>query len=170
VAADRGAEIYRLAEYLLEARVEDMPDAERVVIARAAQRLAVSRPVHREFETNLGIGQRLADRVAAVGGSWGFILGFFFFLVVWTGSNAWLLARPFDPYPFIFLNLMLSMLAAVQAPIIMMSQNRQAARDRVQASQDFKINLKAELEILALHDKLDRLLAASPQGRGQERP
>ncbi len=105
--------------------------------------------------------ERLADHVAAVGGSWAFIGGFFVFLLFWVGVNVWLLgryiARPFDPYPFIFLNLILSMLAAIQAPVIMMSQNRAAAKDRLQAEHDYMINLRAELEIMRLHDKLDEL-------------
>ncbi len=105
--------------------------------------------------------QRLADRVAEVGGSWTFLGGFGLFLLAWTGLNILILgryiARPFDPYPFIFLNLLLSMLAAVQAPVIMMSQNRAAAKDRLQAEHDYMVNLRAELEIMRLHDKLDAL-------------
>jgi uncharacterized membrane protein len=104
-------------------------------------------------------GERLADRVAAVGGSWGFIIGFGLALAVWMGWNV--VTRPgglaFDPYPFIFLNLMLSTLAAIQAPIIMMSQNRAAQRDRAAAEHDYRVNLRAELEIMHLHDKLDAL-------------
>ena len=105
--------------------------------------------------------ERLADSVAAIGGSWGFIGGFFVMLVIWVGLNVLILgryvARPFDPYPFIFLNLLLSMLAAIQAPVIMMSQNRAAAKDRLQAEHDYMVNLRAELEIMRLHDKLDAL-------------
>lgn len=105
--------------------------------------------------------QKLADQVAAVGGSWGFILGFFLFLAAWIIGNVWLLGaigrKAFDPYPFIFLNLMLSMLAAIQAPVIMMSQNRASAKDRLQAEHDYMVNLRAELEIMRLHDKLDAL-------------
>ncbi len=105
--------------------------------------------------------QRLADGVAAVGGSWGFIGAFGVFLLIWAGLNVWILGRylgkPFDPYPFIFLNLLLSMLAAIQAPVIMMSQNRAAAKDRQQAEHDYMVNLRAELEIMRLHDKLDEL-------------
>jgi uncharacterized membrane protein len=105
--------------------------------------------------------QRLADQVAAVGGSWAFIGGFFVFLAAWVGSNVLLLGpvlhRAFDPYPFIFLNLVLSMLAAIQAPVIMMSQNRASAKDRLQAEHDYVVNLRAELEIMRLHDKLDAL-------------
>ena len=104
-------------------------------------------------------GQKLADKVAAVGGSWGFIIGFSVCLAVWMGWNAWgkPLGLAFDPYPFIFLNLVLSTVAAVQAPIIMMSQNRAAQRDRKAAEQDYVVNLRAELEIMHLHDKLDAI-------------
>ncbi|HAY06525.1 MAG TPA: DUF1003 domain-containing protein [Hyphomonas sp.] len=110
-------------------------------------------------------GDRLADEIARVGGSWTFIGGFLAFLAVWVLANALLLSGPdrFDPYPFIFLNLVLSMLAAIQAPIIMMSQNRQAAKDRVVSHTDYEVNLKAELEILALHEKIDRLEAQQQQ-------
>jgi uncharacterized membrane protein len=105
--------------------------------------------------------ERLADKVAEIGGSWAFIGGFGVFLLVWAGLNVLILGRylgkPFDPYPFIFLNLLLSMLAAIQAPVIMMSQNRAAAKDRLQAEHDYMVNLRAELEIMRLHDKLDEL-------------
>jgi uncharacterized membrane protein len=105
--------------------------------------------------------QRLADRVAEVGGSWGFIASFGLFLAVWIGLNILILGpiwhRAFDPYPFIFLNLLLSMLAAIQAPVIMMSQNRSAAKDRLAAEHDYMTNLRAELEIMRLHDKLDAI-------------
>jgi uncharacterized membrane protein len=105
------------------------------------------------------VWEKLADGVAAVGGSWGFIGAFGVFLVVWAGLNVLVLGRyfgkAFDPYPFIFLNLLLSMLAAIQAPVIMMSQNRAAAKDRLQAEHDYMVNLRAELEIMRLHDKLD---------------
>jgi uncharacterized membrane protein len=104
-------------------------------------------------------GQRLADNVAAVGGSWAFIIAFGLVLALWMGWNV--LGRgagiAFDPFPFIFLNLMLSMLAAIQAPVIMMSQNRAAQRDRENAEHDYVVNLRAELEIMHLHDKLDAL-------------
>ncbi|MFT3724145.1 MAG: DUF1003 domain-containing protein [Hyphomonadaceae bacterium] len=102
--------------------------------------------------------QKLADNVAKVGGSWNFIIGFGAALLLWVGANLLLgSSNAFDPYPFIFLNLILSMLAAVQAPIIMMSQNRQAAVDRAAAEHDYVVNLRAELEIMLLHDKLDAL-------------
>jgi uncharacterized membrane protein len=104
-------------------------------------------------------GQRLADRVAQFGGSWTFIMIFGGVLGVWGLLNGFLLMRPerFDPYPFVFLNLILSMLAAIQAPIIMMSQNRQSEKDRIAAISDYQVNLKAEIEILELHQKVDRL-------------
>jgi uncharacterized membrane protein len=150
-------DIYLLAERLLSSGVNGLPARERKVIEFAAKRLAVTRPIHREYEERKSFGDRLADRVASFGGSWTFIMLFGTVLAAWTLSNAVLLARPFDPYPFIFLNLILSMLAAVQAPIIMMSQNRQGVRDRMRAEQDYEVNLKAEIEIMALHEKLDRL-------------
>jgi uncharacterized membrane protein len=96
--------------------------------------------------------------VAEFGGSWTFILSFFFVLLLWIGVNAALLARPFDPYPFILLNLVLSCLAAIQAPIIMMSQNRQEDKDRMRSENDYRTNLKAELEIRHLHEKMDYLV------------
>jgi uncharacterized membrane protein len=108
----------------------------------------------------MSLGQRVSDRVSAFGGSWPFIGLFGLFLVVWVVINAVILARrgtTFDPYPFILLNLFLSMLAAVQAPVILMSQNRQAAKDRLDAAHDYEVNLKAELEILTLHEKIDSL-------------
>src|SRR5207248_5663226 len=105
-------------------------------------------------------GQRLADKIATFGGSWTFIIIFGAILLIWIALNSFLLlyrTGPFDPYPYILLNLFLSMLAALQAPVIMMSQNRQAAKDRMDAAHDYEVNLKAELEILALHEKLDAL-------------
>jgi uncharacterized membrane protein len=121
-------------------------------------RAQVTRNVNMEAEERLTLGQRLADRVAAFGGSWPFILVFCAVMALWVVVNTWGLAEPtFDPYPYILLNLVLSMLAALQAPIIMMSQNRQAAKDRLQADLDYRINLKAELEVAHLHKRLDRI-------------
>lgn len=154
--AERG-DIYLLAETLMASGLDALPARERRVIQRCAQRLAVARPVQQEIDADLTFGERLADKVAEFGGSWTFIMLFGAFLLAWVAANAVLLTRPFDPYPFIFLNLMLSMLAAIQAPIIMMSQNRAAAHDRRRAEQDYEVNLKAELEIAALHEKLDRM-------------
>ena len=114
---------------------------------------------HRLFGRNQSFGDRLSDKVAAVGGSWGFIIGFSVILVAWTGFNTVVLAqRAFDPYPFIFLNLMLSMVAALQAPIIMMSQNRQAAKDRLEDRIDYETNAHSASEIDLVQDKLDLLL------------
>ena len=114
---------------------------------------------HRLFGQHQSMGDRLSDKVAAWGGSWSFIIGFSIFLVAWAALNTFVLARyAFDPYPFIFLNLMLSMVAALQAPIIMMSQNRQAAKDRLESRIDFETNAHAAAEIDLVHEKLDLLL------------
>jgi len=114
---------------------------------------------------------RLADNVAAVGGSWGFIFGFFVVLMGWMLINSGVNKKAFDPYPYIFLNLMLSMLAAIQAPVIMMSQNRAAAKDRLAAEHDYIVNLRSELELMHLHDKLDQMrereLEALIRGQGE---
>jgi CRP/FNR family cyclic AMP-dependent transcriptional regulator len=121
-------------------------------------RTRVSRNVNLEEEEMMTFGQRVADHVASFGGSWTFIISFGVVLVVWVIVNVWILAsHPFDPYPFILLNLVLSMLAALQAPVIMMSQNRQAAKDRLKADLDYEVNLKAELEVAQLHRKVDKL-------------
>jgi uncharacterized membrane protein len=139
---------------------EESGENEQRVIERLTQRLHISRNINREYEETLTLGQRLADRLAIFGGSWTFILLFLSLLLLWIVLNTIVLARlskPFDPYPYIFLNLILSMLAALQAPVIMMSQNRYAAKDRVAAEHDYEVNLKAELEILALHQKVDTL-------------
>lgn len=121
-------------------------------------RTHVSRNVNEEEEDRLTFGERIADRVASFGGSWTFIILFGFILVTWMAVNAYLLAaHPFDPYPFILLNLVLSTLAALQAPVIMMSQNRQATKDRLKADLDYQVNLKAELEVAQLHSKIDRI-------------
>jgi uncharacterized membrane protein len=111
------------------------------------------------FKEKMSYGDRIADGMAKFGGSWGFIISFFGILCAWIVVNTWvLLVKPFDPYPFIFLNLVLSCLAAIQAPIIMMSQNRQAIKDRMSSDNDYKVNLKAEIEIRTLHEKIDHLL------------
>ena len=119
----------------------------------------LSENIHEDIEIDLSFGQRIADKVAAFGGSWTFIMSFFLFILVWIFINIWVLAsKPFDPYPFILLNLILSCLAAIQAPIIMMSQNRLEQKDRKRSEHDYKINLKAELEIKLLSEKIDHLL------------
>jgi uncharacterized membrane protein len=152
--------IAALGQLLLDGGVSALSDRERRVIATIASHQHVSRNVNRAVEAGQTFGDRLADRVAGFGGSWSFILIFLGLLVAWVALNTLMLGRfgsTFDAYPFIFLNLILSMVAAFQAPIILMSQNRQAARDRIAAALDYEVNLKAELEIMALHDKLDGL-------------
>jgi hypothetical protein len=129
------------------------------VVASAADRRPISEDINETFADRQTFGERLADRVAAFGGSWPFIIAFGVFLALWTAINLLLRKEAFDPYPFIFLNLVLSMLAAVQAPVIMMSQNRQAAKDRLDAGNDYQVNLKAEIEIMALLEKVEHLAA-----------
>lgn len=135
-------------------------ESEKRVVERLTQRVHISRDISADFDETLTLGQKLADRIALFGGSWTFIILFLVTLAAWICMNALVLTRighPFDPYPFIFLNLVLSMLAALQAPVIMMSQNRHSAKDRAAAKHDYEVNLKAELEILALHQKVDQL-------------
>ncbi len=170
--------IVQLGRQLLELDDGELKAREKAVIDRVVRRLAVSRDIESEFQSGKTFGQRVADKVAEVGGSWGFIIGFGVFIAVWMSLNTWLMIiGSFDPYPFIFLNLMLSLLAAVQAPVILMSQNRAAARDRLAAMHDYEVNLKAEIEIAALHNKLDEIrtqelatliqkLAGETTGRG----
>jgi uncharacterized membrane protein len=149
-----------MAHKYLRRSFEELSEREQRILQHVAQRLHISRDANQAFDAHLTFGQRLADRVAAFGGSWTFILLFGAILLAWVVLNSWVLARRgevFDPYPYILLNLVLSMLAALQAPIIMMSQNRQAAKDRLDAAHDYEVNLKAELEIRTLHDKLDHL-------------
>lgn len=133
---------------------------ERRIVEAVLHRRSISRDVHEDYLQNRSFGERMADGIAAFGGSWPFIGMFSLFLGVWIVVNAALRKEAFDPYPFILLNLMLSTLAALQAPVIMMSQNRQAARDRMNAEHDYEVNLKAEVEIRELHDKLDALREA----------
>lgn len=145
------------AQQFLQKELDELPAEERHVVERFIARRGVARNIEREFQEARSFGERLADRVAQVGGSWYFISVFGALLVVWMLINSVLLAKAFDPYPYILLNLVLSCLAAVQAPIIMMSQNRQADIDRLNASNDYQVNVKAELEVLQIHEKLDRL-------------
>jgi uncharacterized membrane protein len=152
------SEVRFLAQHLLHQGLGPLCERDRRVIARVARRVRHTRDPNFEFEERLTLGQRLADKVATIGGSWSFIIASLAFLAAWAVLNVVLLAKnAFDPYPFILLNLVLSMLAALQAPIIMMSQNRQAAKDRFAAALDYEVNLKSELAIAELHDKIDRL-------------
>ncbi len=147
-----------LAHKWLGKSAEQVTAIERGVLTRVHHRLPMSqRPVGTD-QPPPTFGERVADRVASFGGSWPFIGLFGAFLVLWVAVNTVLLAsKPPDPYPFIFLNLLLSMLAAIQAPVIMMSQNRTSKHDRDMAEHDYEVNLKAEIEILALHDKLEAM-------------
>jgi uncharacterized membrane protein len=141
-------------------RVNDLTKREQEMIRRILQRSHVARNTNKEFDDQLTFGQRLADRVASFGGSWTFIIIFGCILLAWVILNSFILAKrnaAFDPYPYILLNLFLSMMASVQAPVIMMSQNRQSAKDRLDAAHDYEVNLKAELEIASLHAKMDEL-------------
>jgi uncharacterized membrane protein len=142
------------------ADLDALPEREKRIAQHFSERLPISRNTNREFENKLTFGQQLADKVATFGGSWTFIIIFGAILLSWVLLNTFLLARrggSFDPYPYILLNLFLSMLAAVQAPIILMSQNRQSVKDRLDSAHDYEVNLKAELEILSLHEKIDEL-------------
>ena len=151
---------HEYVQSLLEAEKGELTDLEIEVIESLKQQEILSENPEEVLKSTLTAGQHMADRIAAVGGSWTFIAWFAIILLVWIIINtAVLVKRPFDPYPFILLNLVLSCLAAIQAPVIMMSQNRQEARDRLNARRDYQINLKAELEIRHLHQKLDHLLS-----------
>jgi uncharacterized membrane protein len=152
-------DIHEAAKRWFDQSPAGLDAAQRHVLGEAAARRPVSRNTNRTFDERLTFSERLADKVAEFGGSWTFILAFSGFLGAWILLNLLLGRRGFDPYPFIFLNLLLSTLAALQAPVIMMSQNRQAAKDRLNAAHDYEVNLKAEIEIMALHEKLDRLRA-----------
>lgn len=151
-------DIKYLAEHLLHTGVGGLAERELHALMRISRKLQSVRPEHALPDRGPTFGERLADRVAEFGGSWTFIMIFASLLVSWAFINSALLGtRAFDPYPYIFLNLMLSMLAAIQAPIIMMSQNRQTARDRMTMIRDFEVNLKAEAAIDGLHKRMDHL-------------
>ena len=144
---------------VLEDEIGELSALDNEVIESLQQHEILSSDIIKQFEKKLTFGERLSDHIASFGGSWRFIILFGAVLFGWIILNAiFLLNRGFDPYPFILLNLILSCLAAIQAPIIMMSQNRAEARDRLRAENDYKVNLKAELEIRHLHEKIDHLL------------
>ena len=142
----------------LNKKLGNLTEVEKQVIQSVSKNTMISTEVE-EDEQEITFGQKLADKVAEFGGSWGFIIFFMTFLVAWISLNVfWLSNHGFDPYPFILLNLILSCIAAIQAPVIMMSQNRQEEKDRERAKKDYKINLKSELEIRELHEKIDHLI------------
>ncbi|TWU26766.1 hypothetical protein Pla52o_06210 [Novipirellula galeiformis] len=144
---------------ILTAEKGELSSLEKEVLDSLREHDILTQNLNETVDEEATLGQRLADRVATFGGSWTFILFFASVLIVWITINSIaLLSKPFDPFPFILLNLVLSCLAAIQAPVIMMSQNRQEAKDRLRSENDYRVNLKAELEIRHLHSKLDLLL------------
>jgi len=145
---------------LLESEKGELSSLERDVVRSLREHELLSANVDSQFEQSWTRGERMADRIASFGGSWAFLACFAAFLAGWIAMNSFVLfSRPPDPYPYIFLNLILSCLAAIQAPVIMMSQNRQEAKDRIRSQHDYQVNLKAELEIRHLHEKIDHLLS-----------
>jgi len=145
---------------LLESEKGDLSSLELEVVRSIKEHELLSANVDARFERDWTFSERLADRIATFGGSWTFLITFGGFIAVWIAVNSLvLILKPVDPYPYILLNLLLSCLAAIQAPIIMMSQNRQEAKDRMRSQHDYQVNLKAELEIRQLHEKLDHLLS-----------
>jgi uncharacterized membrane protein len=144
---------------VLKSAGQEVGNLEQEVAKSLEEGELLSRNINQEFESGLTLGERMADRLADFGGSWTFISIFMGLLIIWIGINTWLLLeKPFDPYPYILLNLVLSCLAAIQAPVILMSQNRQESKDRLRSENDYRVNVKAEIEIRKLHEKLDHLL------------
>jgi len=153
------AERIRYVEEMLRTEHGELTELERQVAASIAAQDTIAANVENQWQERRSIGEILSDHLASFGGSWAFLIAFAIVLVVWMLFNAALGTRAFDPYPFILLNLALSCLAAVQAPIIMMSQRRQETKDRLRALNDYQVNLKAELEVRHLHEKLDHLMS-----------
>jgi uncharacterized membrane protein len=151
---------HHTTEKLLGLSYESMDERTKKVARHISERKHISRNTAKESDTEMTFGQRAADKVASFGGSWTFIGLFALTLIAWVILNSFVLVnydKAFDPYPYILLNLFLSMLASIQAPIILMSQNRQAEKDRLNVEHDYEVNLKAELEIMLLHEKVDML-------------
>jgi uncharacterized membrane protein len=145
---------------VLESEKGELTTLDHEVLESLRRHETLSSNVDAEFDKDLAFGEKMADGLATFGGSWTFLIIFASILFVWIAINSFLLLKkPFDPYPFILLNLVLSCLAAIQAPVIMMSQNRQEAKDRLRSQNDYQVNLKAELEIRHLNDKIDHLLS-----------
>lgn len=144
--------------------IGELSELENTVLNSMQNQTLLTEKLDGDDKQGLTLGQKVADKVATFGGSWTFIISFGFFLLCWISFNAfWLHNQGFDPYPFILLNLILSCLAAIQAPVIMMSQNRQEEKDRERAKKDYMINLKSELEIRILHEKIDHLIMHQQQ-------
>ncbi len=150
----------RYVRHLLLSDKNEFSTLKHNVLNRLDDNQLLSVDMEPHLEQKLSLGDRLADSIASFGGSWKFLISFSIFMAFWLGANSliywW---QPTDPYPFIFLNLILSCLSAIQAPVIMMSQNRKEAKDRIRAQHDYQVNLKAELEIRILHEKIDHLLS-----------
>ncbi|SFW80917.1 DUF1003 domain-containing protein [Chitinophaga sancti] len=151
-------------EHLFAKEIGELTEMEKTVIEKLRDNETLTDKLDDGDGTNLTLGQRVADKIADFGGSWTFIISFFVFILLWMAANFfWLVNKGFDPYPFILLNLILSCLAALQAPVIMMSQNRQEEKDRIRAKNDYMINLKSELEVRILHEKIDHLIIHQQQ-------
>lgn len=148
----------------LGSQIEELTEIEKTVLNALSEKTTLSDKIDGDKKQILTFGQRIADKVATFGGSWTFIISFGIFILIWISLNVlWLLDKGFDPYPFILLNLILSCIAALQAPVIMMSQNRQEEKDRERSKKDYMINLKSELEIRMLHEKIDHLMIHQQQ-------
>jgi uncharacterized membrane protein len=147
-------------EFVTNPESKAFPELKKIVMdAINEEKLITQKILQNKEKKALKLGERVADQVAAFGGSWTFIISFFIILVIWIGTNSLIwLNKGFDPYPYILLNLILSCIAALQAPVIMMSQNRKEQKDRERAESDYLINLKAEIEIRNLHQKIDLLI------------
>lgn len=148
----------RYVEEILREEHGEYSDLDREVAESIARQETIAENVEDDFEEHRTLGERLSDNLASFGGSWAFLISFGVVLLAWMALNVAMAANAFDPYPFILLNLVLSCLAAVQAPIIMMSQKRQETKDRLRSANDYQVNLKAELEIRHLHEKMDHLI------------
>ena len=144
---------------LLETENQQLGKLHEIVIKSIEEEKLLSQKLYDFEDKHPPLSSRLADKVAAFGGSWSFITVFLLLMLAWMITNVYFLVRPFDPYPFIFLNLLLSTIAAIQAPLIMMSQNRKEEKDRQRAINDYLINLKSEIEVRNLHQKLDLLIS-----------
>ncbi|SFE30992.1 Uncharacterized membrane protein [Chitinophaga sp. CF118] len=149
---------------LFSKEIDELTQLEKTVIEKLRDHKTLTDHLDDEEAGSMTLGQRVADKIATFGGSWTFIISFLTFILIWIGANLYLLMnKGFDPYPFILLNLILSCLAALQAPVIMMSQNRQEEKDRLRSKNDYMINLKSELELRILHDKIDHLITHQQQ-------
>ncbi len=159
-------DLYRekyISEYL-KGQIDEITEIEKTVLNSLAEKSTLTDKIEVDKNQDLTFGQRIADHVATFGGSWTFIISFVVFIAIWISVNVfWLINKGFDPYPFILLNLILSCIAALQAPVIMMSQNRQEDKDRERAKKDYMVNLKSELEIRMLHEKIDHLMIHQQQ-------